>query len=43
MLSDYALAALCLWFTAALWRRSKLWMAAFLVTAIAGLWCTNNS
>ncbi len=40
MLTDYALAALCLWFTATLWRRSKLWVAAFLVTAIAGLWCT---
>ncbi len=37
MLSDYALAALCLWFTAALWRRSKLWVAAYLVTAIAAL------
>jgi len=32
MLTDYALAALCLWFAAALWRRSKLW-----VTAIAAL------
>ena len=37
MLTDYALAALCLWFTATLWRRSKLWVAAFLVTAIAAL------
>jgi hypothetical protein len=32
MLTDYTLGALCLWFTATLWRRSKLWVAAFLVT-----------
>ena len=37
MLTDYALAALCLWFAAPLWRRSKLWVAGFLVTAIAAL------
>ena len=37
MLTDYALAALCLWFTVALRRGSKLWVAAFLVTAIAAL------
>ena len=37
MLTDYALAALCLRFTAALWRRSRLWLAAFLFTAIAAL------
>ena len=28
MLTDYALAVLCLWFAAALWRRSKLWVTA---------------
>ena len=37
MLTDYALAALCLWFAVALRHRSKLWVAAFLVTAIAAL------
>ena len=45
MLTDYALAALCLYFAAALWRGSRraekrrvgLWMAAFLVTAFAAL------
>jgi hypothetical protein len=43
MLTDYALAALCLYFAAALWRGSRpaggrrvgLWIAAFLVTAFA--------
>lgn len=45
MLTDYALAGLCLYFAAALWngsrqpggRRVVLWMAAFLVTALAAL------
>ena len=45
MLTDYALAALCLYFAAALWRGSRraedrrvgLWMTAFLVTAFAAL------
>ena len=43
MLTDYALAALCLYFAAALWsgsrqaggRRVGLWIEAFLVTALA--------
>ena len=43
MLTDYALAGLCLYFAAALWsgsrqaggRRVVLWIAAFLVTALA--------
>ena len=45
MLTDYALAALCLFFAAALWSDSRrtggrqvgLWVAAFLVTALAAL------
>lgn len=45
MLSDYALAALCLYFAAVLWsgsrqaggRRVGLWIASFLVTALAAL------
>ena len=37
MLTDYALAALCLWFAVGLRCRSKLWVAAFLITAIAAL------
>lgn len=45
MLTDYALAALCLYFVAVLWsharrrggRRLGLWMAAFLVTALAAI------
>ena len=45
MLTDYALAAVCLYFAAALWggsrraggRRVGLWIPAFLVTALAAL------
>lgn len=45
MVTDYALAGLCLYFAAVLWRRSRhggerrvgLWVAAFLVTAVAAI------